>query len=287
MLIWVLAAVAGIAIAVVAYGWRDPRHVPERALPATLRAIALTLLIAALLDAPAGPARAPRPLVALDVSESWLQGGDSTAWRTALDRARSIGGDSLLAFGDSLRLAAPPPAPRDRASSVRAIVGRAQAAGRPAVIISDGRADNAESLARLPAGSRIELIAADERRDLAITALDLPRSHTRGDTIEVRITVASGGLGAGPARVAVSANDGLIAEGRIDSVPPYTERSVALRGLMMRGEGATMISATILSPGDTEVRNDTLTAVIDVSEAAGAVFVSTSPDLDALARAGE
>src|SRR5688500_8932097 len=106
MLIWVLAAVAGIAIAVVAYGWRDPRHVPERALPAALRAGALMLLIAALLDAPAGPARAPRPLVALDASESWLVGRDSAAWATALDRARAIGGDSLLVFGDSVRLAA-------------------------------------------------------------------------------------------------------------------------------------------------------------------------------------
>src|SRR5687768_6678806 len=118
MLIWVLAAVAGIAIAVVAYGWRDPRHVPERALPAVLRAAALTLLIAALFDAPAGPARPPRPLVALDVSESWLQAGDSTPWRTALERARAIGGDSLLAFGDSLRLVGDSPSPGDRASRV-------------------------------------------------------------------------------------------------------------------------------------------------------------------------
>src|SRR5688500_5260880 len=131
MLIWVLAAVAGIAIAVVAYGWRDPRHVPERAVPAALRAAALTLLIAALLDAPAGPARPPRSLVALDVSESWLQGGDSAAWRAAVDRARAIAGDSLLVFGDSVRVAGGDERPRDRASSVRGVVGRAQAAGRP------------------------------------------------------------------------------------------------------------------------------------------------------------
>src|SRR5687768_7885184 len=127
MLTWLLAAVAGIAIAVVAYGRRDPRGIADRALPAALRAGALITLIAALLDAPAGPSRAPRPLVALDVSESWLQGGDSTAWKRALDAARTLGGDSVLAFGDSLRLAGDAGAPRDRASRVRTAITRAQA----------------------------------------------------------------------------------------------------------------------------------------------------------------
>ena len=281
MLTWLLAAVAGFAIAVVAYGWRDPRRIPERALPAALRAGALTILMAALLDAPAGPARPPRALVALDVSESWLQGGDSAAWRTAVGRARAIGGDSLFLFGDSVRLAGSDETPRDRATRVRTIVGRAQAAGRPLVIVTDGRADDPETLSQLPAGSRIEIVAPALRSDLAITGLDVPRSHTRGDTMEARVTLKSGGAGAGSARVALSADDARITETSIDSLPAYAERSVVLRGPLARGSGRTVIRAVVTAVSDSEPRNDTLIAVIDVSEAVGAVFVSTSPDLDA------
>src|SRR5687768_7944410 len=200
MLIWVLAAVAGFAIAVVAYGWRDPRRMPERALPAALRAGALTVLIAALLDAPAGPANPPPPLAALDVSESWLQGGDSSAWRRALSRARSIGGDSLVVFGDSVRAASGDPGPRDHASRVRAVVGRAQASGRPVVVISDGRSDDPETLTQLPGGSRIEIIETGTRRDAALVGIDLPRSFTRGDTLEARVTIRAGSAGASASR---------------------------------------------------------------------------------------
>jgi len=41
------------------------------------------------------------------------------------------------------------------------------------------------------------------------------------------------------------------------------------------------VRAIVSSTGDTESRNDTLTTVLEVSPAAGAVLVSTSPDLDA------
>ncbi len=281
MLTWLLAAVAGIAIAVVAYGWRNARRIPERALPAALRAGALTALIAALLDAPAGPSRVPPPLVALDVSESWLQGGDSAAWTSALTQARALGGDSVLAFGDSVRLAGQRAVPSDRASRVRAAISRAGAAGRPLAIFTDGRTDDPETLAQLPAGSRIEVVPTPSHTDLAIVALALPRSHTRGDTLEARVTVSSGGAGSGPSRVVLTANDTPVAETTMDSLAPYTERSIALRGPLARGDGQTIIRAVAVTARDAERRNDTLLAVIDVSEAAGAVFVSTSPDLDA------
>jgi hypothetical protein len=281
MLTWLLAAVAGMAIAVVAYGWRDPRRIPERALPAALRAGALTALIAALLDAPAGPSRAPRPLVALDISESWLQGSDSAAWATAIARARALGGDSVLVFGDSVRPVAGGQRPIDRASRVRPVIARAQAAGRPVVIVTDGRADDPETLNRLPAGSRLEIISPVPRTDLAVTGLDLPRSHTRGDTLEARVTITAGGSGAPPGRVVLTADDAPIAEATVDSLPAFSDRSILLRGPVARGDGQTIIRALVTAAGDREPRNDTLVAIIEVSEAAGAVFVSTSPDLDA------
>ena len=280
MLIWLVAAIAGLAIAVVAYGWRDPRRIPDRALPAALRAGALTLLIAALLDAPAGPARTPRPLIALDASASWFQGGDSSAWRNALSRGRAIGGDSLLLFGDSVRPVAPPVSPTDAATRVRALVGRAQGAGRPLVIVSDGRADDPEALDQLPAGSRVEVMEPPPRPDVAILSLDLPRSHTRGDTLEVRLTLGAGAAGSAPASVTLTVGDQPVGSSAVDSMPPYAERMVVLRGPVARGDGQTIVRTTIAT-ADAEPRNDTLTAIIDVSEAAGAVFVSTTPDLDA------
>ena len=45
--------------------------------------------------------------------------------------------------------------------------------------------------------------------------------------------------------------------------------------------GATLVRAIVAAAGDQEPRNDTLTTVLEVSPAAGAVLVSTSPDLDA------
>src|SRR5687768_8652156 len=116
MLLWVLAAVAGMAIAVVAYGWRDPRGTPERALPVLLRGLALTALIAALLDAPVGRVRRPAMLVALDASASWHRASGDSAWRAAHDRASNVGADSIILFGDSARAGTPPDAARDAAS---------------------------------------------------------------------------------------------------------------------------------------------------------------------------
>src|SRR5687768_2844836 len=119
MLIWLVAAAAGIAVAAFAYGWREPRRLPARALPALLRASALTALIAALLDAPAGRARPPAPLVALDASMSWSRGGDPSAWSAAVERARDAGRDSIILFGDSARRGDPLDQPSDRASRIR------------------------------------------------------------------------------------------------------------------------------------------------------------------------
>ena len=254
---------------------------PERALPAALRAGALTILIAALLDAPAGAANPPPPLAALDVSESWLQGGDSSAWRRALSRARSIGGDSVVVFGDSVRAAAGDPAPRDHASRVRAVVGRAQASGRPVAVISDGRSDDPETLTQLPGGSRIEIIETGTRRDAALVGIDLPRSFTRGDTLEARVTIRAGSAGSSASRISLAAAGARIGEAMVDSLAAYDERSIIVRGAVPGGDGQTVIRAIVTAAGDAEPRNDTLVAVIHVSEAAGAVFVSTSPDLDA------
>lgn len=281
MLLWFLAAVAGIAIAVLAYGWRDPRATPERALPVVLRAAALTALIAALLDAPVGRARSPSTLVALDASASWMRASDDSAWRTAQGSASRIDADSVILFGDSARMGMAPALPTDHASRARPMVARALAVGRPVVVLTDGAIEDPNELSALPAGSRIEVIVPARRPDLALVSLDIPRSHMRGDTIEARVTVAAGPDRVGPGRVTLMAGAVRLVEVALDSTAANSERTIAIRGALRQGDGPTLIRATITVAGDVEPRNDTLGAVIDVSDAAGAVFVSTSPDLDA------
>ena len=89
-------------------------------------AIAATLLVALLLDAPIGAARVPPPLVALDASASWTRGGDSLSWRAALDSVRGTD-DALLLVGDSLRTGPAPDAPAATASRTRPAVERVMA----------------------------------------------------------------------------------------------------------------------------------------------------------------
>src|SRR4051812_3782783 len=122
MLPWLLAALAGAVAGVVQYGaGRSARS----ALPALLRAAAVALLLALLLDAPSGPRRAPRPFAALDASASWRRTGDAAAYARAVRELRAAGADSTFLVGDSLRPGAPPASPGDRASRVRPVVERA------------------------------------------------------------------------------------------------------------------------------------------------------------------
>jgi hypothetical protein len=212
---------------------------------------------------------------------SWRRGGDESAWRAAVGRARDAGGDSIILFGDSARLADPPAAPPDRASRIRPAVGRALAAGRPLLAITDGAVDDPDALASLPSGSRIEVIERGEPRDAAITMLDLPRTHMRGDTLEARVTLIAGGAGSGSGRLSIHIDDTRVADLPLDSLAPLAERSVVVRVPVSRGNGPTVVRAAATVGGDPEPRNDTLSAVVDISEAAGAVFVSSSPDFDA------
>ena len=281
MLLWVLAAVAGMATAVVAYGWRDPRGTPERALPVLLRAAALTVLIAALLDAPVGRVRRPAMLVALDASASWHRASGDSAWRAAVARARQVGGDSIILFGDSARVAEPPDAASDAASRARPMVARALAAGRPTVVLTDGVVEDAHELSGLPAGSRLEVVTPVRGPDLALAGLELPRTHMRGDTLEARVTVAAGPTAGRTGRLTLMAAEVQVADAPLDSATAATERTYVLRGPIRAADGPVVVRAVLTVGGDVEARNDTLAAVVEVSEAAGAVLVSTSPNLDA------
>lgn len=279
MLLWLIALAVGVALAALQYG---RRALESRVLPlAGARALAGALVTALVLGAPGGRSARVVPDVALDASESWLRGSpDSAAWRTALDSARRIGG-ALRIFGDSLRDGRPDGAPADHASSLRAVADAASSTGRPTVVITDGEPDEPEVLAGMPHGSRTIVIRRTERPDVAISGMDAPRSLLVGDTTTVTITVIAGGVGGPAGAVELLLDDAVLARAELPPLTAYAERAVAFRIVPGGGERGGALRAIVRAAGDAEPRNDTLAVGVDVTQAPGAVFVSTAPDYDA------
>ena len=276
---WIVALAAGAAVAALTYAGRAAgRRAPLAVVAAALRAVAATLLVALLLDAPVGPSRVPPPLVALDVSASWARGGGD-AYDAARDSARRLGASALL-VGDSLREGDGPERPTDGASDVRPAVERALAAGRTLVLLTDGEVDDAAALSRLPAGSRVRVLPRAGRPDAAVAAVEAPRAAVGGDSAALTVRLAAGGAGAPPAVVRVGVEDGPTDSVGVDSLPAFGERTVALRVPMPRREGSALVRAVVAAPGDAEPANDTAMVVLELSEAAGVTVVSTAPDFD-------
>ncbi|HJU65404.1 MAG TPA: hypothetical protein VJ596_06985, partial [Gemmatimonadaceae bacterium] len=278
---WIVAALAGVALAIILYGLRERRDLVAVAPLVALRAVALTIVLALLLDAPAGPRRAPPPLVALDVSASWLRGGDSAAWGAARIRARQIASDSILLFGDSVRRGELPELPGDAATRVRPLVERALGAGRPLVVLTDGEIDDPAVLPSFPSGSRVESSSRADRVDLSVLALEAPRAAVSGDTIEVRVTVRNGSMPSPAGTLDLIAGGRVLASTKLEELPARTERTEGLRIALAVAPAPLTLSAAVVVAGDIERRNDTLSVAVEVARAAGAVLVSTSPDFDA------
>ena len=283
MVAWLIAATAGLLLAGVGYAGRVGRRAPLAVMAAAVRALAATLLVALLLDAPLGALRAPRPLVALDVSASWTRGAaDSTgaSYSAAVQAAGASHADTLLLLGDSLRAGAPPARPSDHASRVRPAVERAVATGRPLVVVTDGVLDDATLLERLPRGSQVRLVERPLLRDLAPVALDAPRAAVGGDTIEIAARVAAGAEAVGPAWLLLTLDDIPLDSARLDSLAAWGEQRASLRVVAPSREGRSVLRAIVRLPGDQEARNDTLGVPLELSAVAGATVVSTAPDFD-------
>src|SRR5215204_5435011 len=280
MTIWLVALVGGVLLALLSYRWRRA-SAGKILLVAILRALAFTLLIALLLDAVAGRPRPVAPIVALDVSQSWLRGGDSTAWRDARGQARAAARDSLFLVGDSIRVGTLPHRPADDASRMRPLVDRALSTGRPVRLYTDGEVEDPDVLATVPAGSQVVVINAGGGADAAVSDIQAPRAVIGNDTAEFRIAVSAGRAGAGAGSIALVVGDQRVASIPVDALTAFGERTVTARARVPNVPGAALVRVIVAVAGDREPRNDTLTTVLEVSPAAGAVLVSTSPDLDA------
>jgi hypothetical protein len=277
---WLLALLAGLFVAFIQYGVRELRSGPAIVLAALLRVLAVALVVALLLDAPASRAKPVATWAALDASASMAR-GDSAVWRAARDSVRRIAAESVFVFGDSVRRMTGAVAPRDLASMLRSAVERAIGSGHPLVVVTDGELDDPDAARQLPAGSRIVVVRHAVQRDLAVSSLEVPRAVVSGDTVDMRIVVAAGAGGARGGVLALTFQGKPIATSPIDSLTPFAERSIAVKARIDGATGASLLRAIVSSPDDAEHRNDTLTVSIDVSRAASAVFVSTSPDFDA------
>ena len=279
MTIWMVSVVGGVLLALLSYQWRGA-SAAKTLLVAVLRALALTLLIALLLDAVAGTPRPVPAIVALDVSQSWLRGGDSSAWKDARTRARSAAKDTLFVMGDSVRPGAATDRPTDAATRLRPLVERALSTGRPVRLFTDGEVDDPEALATVPAGSQVVVVDGSAAQDAAVADIQAPRAVVGNDTAEFRIQVSSGRGGAGAGTVSLVIGAQRVAQIRTEALTPLADRTVTARAAVPNVAGASLVHAIVTTAGDAEPRNDTLTTVLEVSPAAGAVLVSTSPDLD-------
>ena len=280
MSLWLLAIAAGIVLALVQYGARGLSASGRSLGAALLRIGAVTLIVALLLDAPAGCAKPVGAWAALDASLSMTR-GDSVLWRAARDTIRAVRADSVFLFGDSVRTAGTAPVPGDESSELRPVVERALGAGHPLVVVTDGELDDPDAARGMPAGSRVVVLKRRTQRDLAVTSIDVPRAVVSGDTIQATVTVAAGAAGAAAGTMDLLVGDKALARVPVAGLPAYGEHAIAVKTRLDAPAGPALLRAVISSPQDAESRNDTLLVPIEVSRAASAVFVSTSPDFDA------
>ena len=277
---WIVAIVAGVVVAGLQYAGLRGAFSVRLALLAGVRALAIGLTIALVLDAPVRPVRAAPVSAFIDGSLSMTRGGDSP-WRAAWDTAQAIRAESLWVFGDTIGVARRQAGPTASTTRARPVVERAMATGRPAVLITDGEVQDSSSLDGLVSGSRIIVVNRDPQRDAALVSIDAPRAAVQGDSLALRLTLAAAGQGAAAGVLTIRLDDQVLGRWPFEAISPWAERRVDVRVRAGGRQGPTVLSAVIASPGDAEPRNDTLGVALELSRAASAVFVSTSPDQDA------
>jgi hypothetical protein len=276
MMLWILALGLGTSLAAISYGGARAARVPF-----ALRALAGTLTVALLVNAPLGRTRPLAPWVALDASASWL--ASENGWVTATaaaDSALRDAGDSLVVFGSSVRGAAVPTAPADTATRIGPLVDQARASGRPLWIVTDGRLDDAERLTELPRGSRVLVPTLSARSDLAVAELTVPRAVLIADSLAVRVLLRAGGSGSAPRTMAVALGERPLATVTVDALAAFEEREVVVRAVVPALEGDQPLTAS-LNDADEVPANDSAAATVQVSGVASVALISTAPDQDA------
>ena len=286
---WLLAVGAGAVFALLQYGWRRTYQGPLWVTAAVFRWVAAALVVALLLDAPAGPAQPMRNWAALDVSQSMVR-EDSALWLAALDSVRAARPESTLWFGDSARAASAvrvrTSVPIDTKTELRPLMDRAVAAGHPIVIVTDGELSDPDAASMLPSGSRVVVLPRSPLGDAAVMSAEVPRAFVTGDTITAQVTVGAGSAGAGSGYVVIRVDGRDAGRVALDALPPFGTRRIEIRAPMTGPPGPALVQVVVATRSDHVPANDTLSLAVDRSRSASAVFVSTSPDFDSRAALG-
>ncbi|MBC8086634.1 MAG: hypothetical protein H7Z40_05175 [Phycisphaerae bacterium] len=287
MIRWLIALIVGAVVAWIAYGRAGTSLSARTALLAALRGLAVMLVAALLLGAPAGQSRAAPALVAFDASASWLRAaaGDSTLVRDALRAAlKEAASDSVMLTGDSLRMMTSGNALEapinDGLSSLRPAIDRAAALSRPLILLTDGEVDDPTLVADMPAGSRIVVPARVPAKDAALSALESPFTVNAGDTLSVAVVVVAGGAGADKGTLRLLLDGQPVGTAPLTPLGAYASRRSIITLPLPRGAKKSLLQAVVDTDNDAEIRNDTLGMALDIGDKPAAVFISTSPDLD-------
>jgi hypothetical protein len=276
---WLIAVAVGALVALVQY----VRGAPTMALRlglGTLRAVAVAGVMALMLNAPLAPPKAMQPAVFIDASRSMAR-GDSAVWRAAWDSVSALSPDTVWAFGDSVHPVRRGDRPTANGSHSRPVVERAMAGGRPAVLVTDGELQDSSALDALVSGSRVVVLSRAPLRDVAVVSVDAPRAAVQGDSLALRVTLGSAALGAAGGTLTATLDDQVLGRWPFDSISSWGERQLEIRVKAAGDQGASILKVAVTSAGDAEAGNDTLSVAVELSRAASAVFVSTSPDQDA------
>ncbi|HUF65954.1 MAG TPA: hypothetical protein VMM17_08255 [Gemmatimonadaceae bacterium] len=247
-----------------------------------LRAGALVLMIALLINPSWGALRASRPQVALDVSLSWLRGTDSAAWFDARRLAEALGGDSVLLVGSTLRIGAPPAVPTDTSARMFDAAERAQLVARPLTLITDGelREDASRLRASLPAGSRTEVVAPARLPDVGIVDLETPPAALAGDSVTLRVRVAAAQETPAAVELVGSVDGRVHARRDLQPLAAWESRTELLTLRLPSGPVEARVAVVVSAPGDGEPRNDSASRTIHRGQRMTGLAVSTAPDFD-------
>lgn len=277
---WGLALGTGLVVAWIAYPAGSLQRM--RLALAALRVLAVALVLALVLDLPIGVARPPQPLVALDVSSSWLRSGDTAAWRMAGDSARSAtaaGGDLLL-FGDSTRSGTIPSSPTDASSVVAPVLQRAAAAGQRIVVVTDGALDDAEVLQQALPGSRVVVMPARMVADRAVSDVSAPAEGRVGDTITLQARiVADGAVNAGTT-LRWTLNDAALGQSAVPALAAGGDAVIETRVVVPAGDSVAVLRASLAAGADAYPRNDSVALAFRRDARQRVVIISTAPDAD-------
>ncbi len=300
LLLALLAAVA-LAAAFFMYRRREPPG-PGRMVLAGLRGAVLVLLLLLLFD-PEVPGAAGhgagRTVVLVDASLSMgapTEGGGGSAgtpWSAALDSVRARGAGRVLLFGAGVRAVAADSlaatSPGEPASRLApAIRAAAESGASDAVVLTDGRLEDAAEAARVAADAgfrvRVRLVGGGSLADRAVAEVGAPEWAEAGKPMHVRIAVAATDAAGGDSVPVVLRRDGsVLARGTVRAPAPGRLATIDLeiRPDAPDGGGLVRFEAAV-DQGDSVPDDDARAFYVFVSDAPSRVaVVSLQPGQEA------